>query len=469
MKILVVTEDRALQRQLSHFFDMMGYEVLQAADTQMALAAVEAESPHVVLIGSELGARADLTRCGLLSDGQSAGGLFKFLVVEEPDENLIQEALEEGIDDFLHKPIDYGELLSRLRVAARVLEFDRRVAQQGQVDPLTGLVSRSAFVSQLRSQWMEQAGTSRRAACIVGDIDFSSRIGRLHGAAAREALLLAVTQELNHLRVGSEVLGCLGADRFCAMLPGASDTAAAEWAEHVRQALATAKFKVQGTTWQITASFGVAGCDAADSAEQLLNLATQALESAKASGRNCVVRYGEFGADARELIAPAKLFDGTVARGVMTPCTVFLQSDEPVGQAVSLLHQTRLDAIAVVDAEGKLLGLCEQGQVITVDESQYSTQRVRDVMTTDVQRFGEQEEFATLLDFFTRDERSLAVVVDAERPVGLITCNSLLAMSKPVTTGSLAPESQYSDTSEYLMVPDLRPLETEPADCGAPA
>jgi CBS-domain-containing membrane protein len=274
---------------------------------------------------------------------------------------------------------------------------------------------------------------------------------------------------LNRLRVGSEVLGCLGPDRFCAMLPGASDTAAAEWAEHVREALAAARFKVQGTTWQITASFGVAGCDAADSAEQLLNLATQALESAKSSGRNCVVRYGEFGADARELIAPAKMFDGTVARGVMTPCTVFLQGDEPVGQAVTLLHQTRLDAIPVVDAEGKFLGLCEHSQVIAVDESQYTTQRVRDVMTTDVQSFGEAEEFASLLDFFTRDERSLAVVVDGQRPIGLITCNSLLAMSKPVTTLSLAPASQYSDTSEYLMVPDLRPLEAEQAVCSSPA
>jgi hypothetical protein len=29
--------------------------------------------------------------------------------------------------------------------------------------------------------------------------------------------------------------------------------------------------------------------------------------------------------------------------------------------------------------------------------------------------------------------------------------------------GSLAPESPYGDTSDYLLVPDLRPLECEPA------
>jgi two-component system cell cycle response regulator len=465
LKILVVTEDRSLQRQLSQFFDMMGYPALHAAEPQSALAAVAAERPHVLLIGTDLAARADWELCGLLSQRPPSAGLFKFLIIEEPDEILLQEALEAGIDDFLLKPIGYGELLSRLRAAARVLEYDRRVCQQGRVDALTGLLSRSAFVGQLRGQMTTREGTPPRVACAVLDLDFFSRIDRVHGAAAGATLLQTVAEELNNLRAGSEMLGRLGSDRFCALLPDANVTAAVEWAERARQVLSTTKFKLGETTVQITASFGVADCDQAESAEQLVERATQALQTAKSSGRNCVVRSDECGPDSPALTAPGTLFERTVAKDVMTPCTVFLQPDEPVGQAIDLLQRTRLEGIPVVDPDGKLMGLCEQEIVITVAESDYTTRLVRDLMTSDAQSFGEQENLASLVDFLARDVRSLVIVLNEEsRPVGFVTSNSLLAMSRRVTTDSFAAESEYSDTSQYLVVPDLCPQECSHTD-----
>src|SRR5690349_2484017 len=145
MKVLVVTEDRVLQRELSGFFELVGYQVLQAAERQSALAAVAAESPQILLIDADLASGGDWELCGLLSQRHPAAGPFKFLLVEEPDEQQLHEALEAGIDDFLIKPVAYGELLSRMRAAARVLEYDRRVSQQSRVDPLTGLLSRSAL------------------------------------------------------------------------------------------------------------------------------------------------------------------------------------------------------------------------------------------------------------------------------------------------------------------------------------
>ena len=461
LKILVVTEDRALQRQLSHFFDMIGYQVLQAAEPRSALAAVEGESPHIVLLGSELAARADWELCRLLSERQPAGEAFTFLMVEDPDESQLQEALEAGVDDFLLKPIGYGELLSRLRAAARVLEYDRRARQQERFESPTGLRSRSALVGYLRGQLTEHTAAPPRVVCVVANVDFFDRINHLQGVAAGNELLGAVAQVLNQLCVEPGVLGSLGTDHFCAILPGADEAAAVEWAEHARQAFSSAEFKLGETPVHITASFGIAANLPTDSAEQLIDRATQAVQSAKASGRNCVVRFGQFAAETQDLTAPGKLFERTVARDVMTPCTVFLQPSEPVGQAVELLHRTRLDGIPVVDADGKLLGLCEQEHVVTVAESDYGTRLVRDLMTTDVQSFGEQENLATLLDFLARDPRSLVVVENEGRPVGFVSSNSFLAMSQRVTTGTFAAESEYSDTSDYLLVPDLCPLECE--------
>jgi hypothetical protein len=54
--------------------------------------------------------------------------------------------------------------------------------------------------------------------------------------------------------------------------------------------------------------------------------------------------------------------------------------------------------------------------------------------------------------------------MDEKRPIGLVTCNSLLVLPQPLTSESLAAEGEYRESSEYLLVPDLRPVAgSEPA------
>ncbi|MEX0978372.1 MAG: diguanylate cyclase, partial [Pirellulales bacterium] len=271
LKVLVVTKDRVLQRQLSQFFDLVGYQYLQAADGASAIAAVAAASPQILLVDADLAAAADWELCGQLAHRSAAAAPFKILLVEEPDECHLHDALEAGIDDFLVRPISYGELLARLRAAARVLEFDRRVGQQGRVDSLTGLLSLSAFTGHLRRQLTPHAGTSPRVACLVLDVDFFSRVKRLYGNSAADQLSQALAQELNRLRVGSEIIGCLGADRFCVNFPGATEDTAAQWAEGAREALAATAFRLGDATVKLTVSFGVAACETAERAEQLID------------------------------------------------------------------------------------------------------------------------------------------------------------------------------------------------------
>src|SRR5690606_35766452 len=129
-----------------------------------------------------------------------------------------------------------------------------------------------------------------------------------------------------------------------------------------------ANFQAGDRDYQVTLSIGVADDQSAKTASQMVHLASQAVQVARTSGRNCVVRHGEFAADHEELTNPRKLFERTVARDVMTPCTVFVRPDEPIAQALDLMHQSRLEALPVVDSDGLLLGLCEQAQLAMVPE-----------------------------------------------------------------------------------------------------
>ncbi len=457
LKVLIATKDRAQLRRLSQFLDMMRYDVLQAVEPVAALAAIESERPALLLLGEDVALADDWRICRQVTQPATGCTPYVFLITPEPSNALLHEALESGVDDFLVEPVGYGELLTRLRCAARVLEFDRRDSQQRRIDPVTGLLNRPAFVAGLGQELRAARDKGKHLGCIVMEIDYFLRVAASKGEAAADELAQAVARELAALRTDSEVLGWLEPGRFGVLLPGADAAAAARWAERARESLAVASLDAGGTSWHLTGSFGVADDQAAGDAPQLLELSLAALQAARASGRNCVIRHGELAAEPEELTSPRKLFERTVAKDVMTPCTVLLRPDETVGQAVDLMHQTRLDAVVVVDADGKLFGLCEQSQLLPIHEADYGSRQVRDVAAHDAHTVEEDEPFATLMERFTHDPRPL-VVVHKGHPVGLVTCNSLLVLPQPLTTESLAAEAQYRDTSDYLLVPDLRPV-----------
>ena len=453
--ILVVSEDRALTRELSRFLNMAGYRTLEAAQPQVALRAVETGTPHVVLVDARLGSRDHWALCRLLCETLAPGGMLKFLLVHEPDDAQLQEALDAGIDDIFFVPLCYGELLVRLHSAARVLEYNRRASQQEPLDATTGLPGRSTLAAQLHRRWPAAGGQTQRIACVLVDIDFFAAIGNLEGAMTGTALLASVAEELQKLGSDADMLACLGRDRFAAILTDADAEMAHEWAQRVGQALAAKSFPLGKSNCRITASCGVASSDTADGGGQLLWQATEALANAKSSGRNCVACWGEFDDESPEARTWGHLLDRTVSADVVTPCAVFLQADEPLSHAAELFQQTRLEAIAVVDVGGKLLGLCKREHVSDQPVDSHSTRLVRDVMVSDVRRFDRHEGFSSLMEFFNDDPLAWAVVAHDGRPVGLLNCDNILGLSRPVRPFGPASGSQITDSTEYLLVPDI--------------
>ncbi|MGD9719862.1 MAG: diguanylate cyclase [Pirellulales bacterium] len=451
--ILVVTEDGELSRELSHFLNMAGYRTLEAGTPQTALAALETGRAQVALVDENLASRDRWALCRLLCEPAAPTRPFKFLLVRQPEETQLQEGLEAGIDDFLVVPVCFGELLARLRAAARVLEFDRRARQQEPVDTVTGLHGRPALVAELRRAWTS-GGALPRVACAAFDLDFFGATRRLLGVAGANSVLAAVAELLQSRGDDPRdaTIYSLGGDRFAAVLPGANAAEACAWAERAGQALAARPVTAGKASCQLTASFGIACCDSAETPGQLLEQANAALASAKSSGRNCVVRYNEFAGEAHLGSTAGRLFERTIARDVLTPCSLFLQPGESVEAAAELLRRSHLEVAPVVDAGGKLQGLFKQDQVAVQTAGGHTARQVRDAMC-DVRSFQSSEELATLMDFFNQDPLAWAVVVQDGRPLGLLNCDSLLSLSQPVRIRDAAPQPDTL-TTDYLLVPD---------------
>ena len=115
LKILLVSRNQAMLAALSKFLDLLGVVAIQVVDPRQATAAAASELPEILILDAELLPNGGRELCRAVCGGGMRNHVFTLLLVDEParlDEMV--EALKLGVDDFLAKPIVFGELLARL-------------------------------------------------------------------------------------------------------------------------------------------------------------------------------------------------------------------------------------------------------------------------------------------------------------------------------------------------------------------
>ena len=151
MKVLIVSNDRALLRHLSRFLATFGYETAQVADYQQAAPIADALPADLLLVDSAPDFDAAIELCRAVSQRSGSAGHHILLLLDRRWQSRLLEAVEAGVDDFLARPVVYGEVLMRLRAGARAVEFERRVRRQRRRDPATGLLTCAAFHARLQA------------------------------------------------------------------------------------------------------------------------------------------------------------------------------------------------------------------------------------------------------------------------------------------------------------------------------
>ena len=155
-----------------------------------------------------------------------------------------------------------------------------------EIDPLTGLMDRRAFIERAR----ERLETPGHFELVVADLDRLRRLNEALGHERADLVLAALGSRLAAAFPPGSVLARVGEDEFAVLAPAS----VAEPSERLRAALEQ-PLRVAGFDIYPTLSIGAVqaegGHDAADAAE-LLRRAELAVESAKTGGRGGAAEYG---------------------------------------------------------------------------------------------------------------------------------------------------------------------------------
>lgn len=176
----------------------------------------------------------------------------------------------------------------------RMRESNQQLEKIASHDALTGVLNGRAYYAQC-DHLIELARRSRQPyAVLFVDLDHFKAVNDQHGHAAGDAVLRAVAACLTGSIRRSDRLGRIGGEEFSVFLPNTGRAGALQLAETVRHAVEGCQPDIGDRRLRITASIGVAACDAQPlDMTAIQQQADQAMYLAKSQGRNRVSAFDE--------------------------------------------------------------------------------------------------------------------------------------------------------------------------------
>jgi two-component system response regulator MprA len=130
VRILLVDDEPAVQKALSHALALERYEVAQATDGRAALERLAAEPYEVVIMDISMPHMDGLEVCRRLREAGDSTPVLILTAREQIDDRVA--GLDAGADDYLVKPFALRELMARVRALLR-----RAGEEDEQEGPLT--------------------------------------------------------------------------------------------------------------------------------------------------------------------------------------------------------------------------------------------------------------------------------------------------------------------------------------------
>ena len=206
----------------------------------------------------------------------------------EDDLDKQLDAMNEGGDDFLTKPIKPSHLIATVRTRAeRARHLKARIVR----DSLTGLYNHTHSL-QLLEDASSRARRDGRPLCFAMiDIDHFKQVNDTYGHPMGDRVIKSLALFLKQRLRKSDHIGRYGGEEFAVIMPDTDMNDAVAVLDEIRQRFAEIRYPAQPVDLSCTFSCGIAGLATGADLKSLTRQADEALYRAKHGGRNRTEPY----------------------------------------------------------------------------------------------------------------------------------------------------------------------------------
>lgn len=286
--ILIVDDSRSQALHSAKVLNKAGMLTEVVNDPLRVLAALENSNPDLVLMDMYMPGCNGMELAKVIRQQREYLNLPIIYLSGEEDRQRQLDAMAEGGDDFLTKPVGPRHLLSTIRTRVhRARQLQQLIAR----DSLTGLLNHTHILEALHDTIQKQPDVA--VSFVMIDIDHFKNINDQHGHPVGDVVIKNLALFLKQSLRKSDPIGRYGGEEFAVILRNADSEQAMMVMEKLRRNFANLIHAGQKSL-QVTFSCGVAQWQPGhkdqppQTLSNLVEASDQALYQAKHNGRNQV-------------------------------------------------------------------------------------------------------------------------------------------------------------------------------------
>ena len=286
---VLVIEDHPDQRDLlAIVLQREGYRVITAANGLEALEKLETENVQIALSDIMMPKMDGFELIKRVRGNPALKNIYLILITARIQEGDRVRGLDLGADDYITKPFSFSELLARIRVGSRVVQYQQHLEYQTQIDSLTGLFNRRAFDKKINEEFERTKRYHSPLSVLLLDIDNFKIINDTYGHHGGDAALVRISETFREKTRQSDFPSRYGGEEFVLVLPETDQDSALLVAGKIHEAIRACSFGTTARPFALTVSIGVSSTSARLYSDwrELVNDADRALYLAKNSGKD---------------------------------------------------------------------------------------------------------------------------------------------------------------------------------------
>ncbi|MCX8132004.1 MAG: response regulator [Clostridia bacterium] len=218
-KILIIDDTELMIKLITDILEGAGYEVVSASNGIEGIQKVREEKPDLVILDVIMPGMDGFETCKILRDDESNNLMPIIMLTAQDAEDDKLTGLELGADDYIIKPFNPRELISRVNNTLKRIDRNRWA------NPLTGLQGNIEIQTELNQRIAKKEPFS----VIYADLDSFKAYNDVYGFASgdRAIKLTAdiITDNVHLYGTPRDFIGHIGGDDFVIIsVPDSADT-----------------------------------------------------------------------------------------------------------------------------------------------------------------------------------------------------------------------------------------------------
>lgn len=297
--ILIVDDDPQSLKISRAALEHEGYSVKTAQSGETALEEIQKFQPHLILLDVSMPGLNGIETLRRIRDIERYTSVI-FISGKSNPEDVIS-GLDAGANDYIRKPYDVNELLSRVRTQLRIKDLNDklkaandRLKELVDIDDLTGLFNMRSLYKKLDFEIERARRYERSIAVVMMDLDHFKQVNDSNDHLFGSYVLAQVGKIIRENMRKVDFAARYGGDEYLIVLSEINDEGAKVFCERLCERIAETVFEKDDFKVNLTASLGFAVASPSQQdkdidARNLVRLADRALYKAKEQGRNRVV------------------------------------------------------------------------------------------------------------------------------------------------------------------------------------